>query len=143
MFVCVLCRRKRSKFWEVLHRYYVHILLTVHSLDAIFNFRFYCREGEQNACFTLRHCDMFVTLYHLFLHEKIFHYICVYNLLFCFQLLRNRVPKLYKYMSISMHTLSELELRVPDSWIKNQFLDSLNQKFVKISPFPNCFSEIW
>ena len=34
---------------------------------------------------------------------------------------------------------SELELRVRDSSITNQFLDSTNQKFVKLPFFMNCF----
>ena len=32
-----------------------------------------------------------------------------------------------------------LEVRVYNSWITNQFLDPMNQKFVKVPLFTNCF----
>ena len=34
---------------------------------------------------------------------------------------------------------TELELKVCDSWITNQFLEPTNQKFVKLPFFMNCF----
>ena len=35
--------------------------------------------------------------------------------------------------------LAVLELSVPDLWITNQFLKPMNQKFVKLLIFTNCF----
>ena len=48
---------------------------------------------------------------------------------------KQRLGKVFK----KMINYSELELRIPDSWIMNQFLDPSNQKFVKLPFFLNGF----
>ena len=48
--------------------------------------------------------------------------------------LRMAVPEFQKYKK---NFQTELELRVRDSWIMNQFLDPANQEFVKLPFFKN------
>ena len=89
------------------------VSLSDHWLATSCNACFYCRERGQSTSFASYMVEIFVVsarvffiiLYHFFfLHKKVFHNFCVYNLLFCwFWFFWEWVPQLYRDMNPQSH----------------------------------------